>query len=214
MIFSGILRPPIPRTPSMRNNRRQDERPPNSDAPKYTQQSRWTEAHGITGRNATADTGESAVFRKEGDYWTIAYGQRVSRLKDTKGLVYIAYLLRNPGVEFHVLDLVQYAAHPEAVPAPAGLPDREEELAKAGIHIGNLGDAGEVLDSQARSAYRRRLTELREQLRRSQTVQPFRTGGGNRTRDRRACSRSSRGRSDWEAGAVARHQPRSARARA
>ena len=108
--------------------------------------------------------GETAVFRKEGEYWTIAHGQRVSRLRDTKGLVYIAYLLRYPRVEFHVLDLVQRAAHPEAVRAQAVLPDREEELATAGIHIGNLGDAGEVLDGQARSAYRRRLTELREQL--------------------------------------------------
>jgi hypothetical protein len=108
--------------------------------------------------------GEPAVFRKEGEYWTIAYGQTVSRLRDTKGLVYISYLLHHPGVEFHVLDLVQRATHPEAPHAQAALPDSEEELAQAGIHIGNLGDAGEVLDNQARSAYRRRLTELREQL--------------------------------------------------
>jgi hypothetical protein len=35
-------------------------------------------------------------------------------------------------------------------------------LEKAGIHIGSLGDAGEMLDDQAKVAYRRRLSELRE----------------------------------------------------
>jgi hypothetical protein len=38
------------------------------------------------------------------------------------------------------------------------------ELEKSGIHIGGLGNAGEVLDDQAKSAYRRRLAELREEL--------------------------------------------------
>jgi hypothetical protein len=46
----------------------------------------------------------------------------------------------------------------------AGLPRAEEELEKAGIHISGLGDAGEMLDEQSKTAYRRRLSELREQL--------------------------------------------------
>jgi hypothetical protein len=44
------------------------------------------------------------------------------------------------------------------------LPRRDEDLEKAGIHIGSLGDAGEMLDEQAKVAYRRRLSELREEL--------------------------------------------------
>jgi hypothetical protein len=36
------------------------------------------------------------IFRKEGEYWTIGYGANVFRLKDSKGLAYLAYLLRNP----------------------------------------------------------------------------------------------------------------------
>ena len=107
---------------------------------------------------------ERGIFRKEGEYWTIAFGQEVSRLRETKGLVYISYLLGHPGVEFHVLDLVQRAAQPDALQTPDGLPDREDDLTNAGIHVGNLGDAGEMLDHQARSAYRRRLAELREQF--------------------------------------------------
>ncbi len=45
-----------------------------------------------------------------------------------------------------------------------GLPRGDEDLEKAGIHIGSLGDAGEMLDEQAKAAYRRRLSELREEL--------------------------------------------------
>src|ERR1700756_5091019 len=46
------------------------------------------------------------IFRKEGEYWTIGYGGKSFRLKDTKGLGYLAHLLRYPATEFHVLDLV------------------------------------------------------------------------------------------------------------
>jgi len=52
------------------------------------------------GRNARA-----GILRKEGEYWTVGYGGKTFRLRDTKGLGYLAHLLRHPGVEFHVLDL-------------------------------------------------------------------------------------------------------------
>jgi predicted ATPase len=44
------------------------------------------------------------------------------------------------------------------------MPRGDDELQKAGINITGLGDAGEMLDEQAKSAYRRRLSELREEL--------------------------------------------------
>ncbi len=44
------------------------------------------------------------------------------------------------------------------------LPRGDEDLERAGIHIASLGDAGEMLDEQAKSAYRRRLSDLREEL--------------------------------------------------
>jgi uncharacterized membrane protein len=109
-----------------------------------------------------------AIFRKEGEYWTIGYGGKSFRLKDTKGLGYVGHLLRHPAVEFHVLDLAGGIAsqreEDEAGQSTHGLPLGDEELAKAGIHIGSLGDAGEMLDEQAKVAYRRRLSELREEL--------------------------------------------------
>src|SRR5713101_5973091 len=111
---------------------------------------------------------EQAIFRKEGEYWTVGRGGNSFRLKDTKGLGYIAHLLRHPGVEFHVLDLAGGIAgrrdDDEAAQAARGLPRGDEELEKAGIHVGSLGDAGEMLDEQAKSAYRRRLSTLREGL--------------------------------------------------
>jgi tetratricopeptide (TPR) repeat protein len=45
-----------------------------------------------------------------------------------------------------------------------GLPRGGDDLEKAGIHITGLGDAGEMLDEQAKVAYRRRLSELREEF--------------------------------------------------
>ena len=48
---------------------------------------------------------QKGVFRKEGEYWTVGYGGKAFRLKDTKGLGYLAHLLRHPAAEFHVLDL-------------------------------------------------------------------------------------------------------------
>src|SRR5271168_4203901 len=47
-----------------------------------------------------------AFFRKEGEYWSLGYREKSFRLKDTKGLGYLAHLLRHPATEFHVLDLV------------------------------------------------------------------------------------------------------------
>ena len=47
----------------------------------------------------------SALLRCEGDFWTLGHAGKVSRLRDSKGLRYLARLLGDPGREFHVLDL-------------------------------------------------------------------------------------------------------------
>src|SRR6202035_3521946 len=39
-----------------------------------------------------------------------------------------------------------------------------QELEASGIHLGRLGDAGEMLDEQAKRSYKARLVELREEL--------------------------------------------------
>ena len=111
---------------------------------------------------------QKGIFRKEGEYWTVGLGGNEFRLKDTRGLGYLAHLLRHPAVEFHVLDLVGGIAgrHDEDENGKSAerLPRGEENLEKAGIQITGLGDAGEMLDDHAKAAYRRRLSELREEL--------------------------------------------------
>jgi hypothetical protein len=94
----------------------------------------------------------TAVFRRDGDVWAIAYDGKGLQLKDAKGVQYIARLLRRPGAEFHCADL---AAGGETEPARAG---------EAGAITAGLGDAGEVLDAPARAAYRQRLQDLEAEL--------------------------------------------------
>ena len=111
---------------------------------------------------------ENGILRKEGEYWTVGYRNSTFRLRDTKGLAYLAHLLRHPGIEFHVLDLAGGLAgqgqDDESSPSAHGLPRGAADLEKVGIHVTSLGDAGEMLDEQTKVVYRRRLSELREEL--------------------------------------------------
>ena len=99
----------------------------------------------------------AGVFRREGDYWTISYAGIQTRLKDIKGLRYIAQLLKVPGREVHVLDLA--ATVEGGFPRSTGGAPVDDALTAEG-----LGDAGDVLDSAAKAAYKRRLVDLREEV--------------------------------------------------
>jgi hypothetical protein len=117
-------------------------------------------------RNSGSD--RRAVFRKEGEYWTIGHADKAFRLKDTKGIGYLANLLRHPGIEFHALDLANGGLHQSADPAFGNLresllPDRQHHQ-RSDLRITGLGDAGQILDEQAKKQYRRRLSDLREEL--------------------------------------------------
>ena len=65
-----------------------------------------TPSRARSGDRAT-DSRSSAngIFRKEGEYWTVGRDGKSFRLKDRKGLGYVAHLIRHPSTEFHVLDL-------------------------------------------------------------------------------------------------------------
>src|SRR2546427_11427707 len=54
-----------------------------------------------------ADGQRKGEFVREGDYWTISFAARVLRLRDAKGLLYLAHLLRRPGQPVSVLDLAE-----------------------------------------------------------------------------------------------------------
>jgi tetratricopeptide (TPR) repeat protein len=102
-----------------------------------------------------------SIFHREADYWTVVYEGRTSRLKDAKGLRYVAYLLAHPGEEIRALDLVTRigGGGDETVEKASA-----EDLSRSGTVAGDLGHAGEILDAQAKAAYQRRLMELEEEL--------------------------------------------------
>jgi hypothetical protein len=88
---------------------------------------------------AEGAAGAHCVLRREGDSWAVGYEGASFRLRDAKGLRYLARLLADPERELHVVDL-------------AGAADVRE------------GEATAVPDPEARRAYRRRLEDLRAQL--------------------------------------------------
>jgi hypothetical protein len=89
-----------------------------------------------------------AVFRREGDVWTIAYGQSTFRLRDSKGLRYLAFLLGSPATEVHVLELAR---------AAAGTADERTRRS-------SFTTEEPVLDATAKEVYRRRLEDLGQEL--------------------------------------------------
>ena len=106
------------------------------------------------------DAGPRAWLKCEGEYWTVVYGDAVVRLRDGKGLRYLAELVASPDVELHATDLV---ATGEAQRPPAAV--AAEAVASGGLAVRpDAGDAGEVLDATAKRAYRERLQELRADI--------------------------------------------------
>jgi hypothetical protein len=139
---------------------------------------------------AASATSGSNVFRREGDYWSVVFEGRTVRVRDLKGMRYLAQLLAHPGREFHVLDLV---------------------AAETGQQIA-LGDAGEMLDERAKTAYRRRLAEIEDDIEQARALEDAQREAqadaerdflvrelsraiGLGGRDRRAASASERARS-------------------
>jgi pimeloyl-ACP methyl ester carboxylesterase len=85
------------------------------------------------------------TFRREGEYWTLAFAGRLCRVRDAKGLHHIAHLLGRPGAQVPATELVA-------------------TLDGAGAPAAPTGDAGPALDARAKAAYRRRLDDLRAEL--------------------------------------------------
>jgi hypothetical protein len=109
----------------------------------------------------TASPVASATFLREGEYWSIEFGGEALRVRDSKGMRHVARLLGVPGQEIHALDLASQEA-----PASAHGTNRDRRAAAAevGLSGDGLGDAGPILDAEAKAAYRTRLAEIREEL--------------------------------------------------
>jgi hypothetical protein len=144
----------------------------------------------------------TGVFVREGDYWLISYAGKETRLRDIKGLRYIARLLKAPGREVHVLDLAATVEGGGQVSRAHGV--NQDDLTAEG-----LGDAGEILDAKAKAAYKHRIEDLREDVEEAQgfndperaaraqaeidaLVSQLAAGVGLGGRDRKAASQSER----------------------
>ena len=97
---------------------------------------------------------DAFAIDREGDYWLISFGNALIRTPDSLGLRYLNLLVRNPGRELPALDMVRIAA---ATRTAAMVPGSE-------LHQMADGPGDEILDPQARSAYRQRLADLDQEL--------------------------------------------------
>jgi eukaryotic-like serine/threonine-protein kinase len=108
------------------------------------------------GAFAGASAGAAAwAFYRRGDVWTIGPPGRQIQLRDAKGLAVVARLLAAPHVEIHALDLV--AGQPAGGASP-------QLAANLEIRRPGAGDAGPVLDAQAKTEYRRRVEALKAEI--------------------------------------------------
>ena len=118
------------------------------------QRDRFTTPAPLSPATRSADD-HSCAFYREGEFWTIVYNGHAVRLRHAKGLSYIHKLLTQPNNAIHVFELARQGQSRN--PRPNGVPDSDAASFA-------LTDAGEVLDSKAKSAYRHRIFELRAEL--------------------------------------------------
>ena len=95
------------------------------------------------------------IFRREGDYWSVIFDGHTVHVRDLKGMRHLARLLADPGREYHVLDLVA---------AETGSDAQANRSQAANLPRSAFGDAGEILDTRAKDAYRRRLAEIDDDI--------------------------------------------------
>jgi tetratricopeptide (TPR) repeat protein len=85
------------------------------------------------------------AFVPEGEYWSVTHEGETFRLRDSLGIQYLARLFASPDQAIHVLEL------------SGGKSSGEGEVIDG-------GDAGELLDDDAKESYKRRLGDLRKEL--------------------------------------------------
>ena len=112
--------------------------------------SRHAHTESISTRRREVDLTQRGSLRREGDFWRMTWGDRVSFVRHSIGMTQIVQLLRQPGISVSALTLSRLDH--AACRVDPGL-DR-------GLTIRAESDAGIVLDARARAAYRARFLEL------------------------------------------------------
>ena len=103
------------------------------------------------------------AFRREGDFWTLIFEERILRLRHSNGLLFVAHLLQHPDRDFHVAHLVALLPsagtnHAEAV----YISRRDKE--RLGMHTISGTESNPLLDPTAKTEYRRRIDEINDTL--------------------------------------------------
>jgi hypothetical protein len=91
-----------------------------------------------------APTASDFTFKKQGQFWTVAYAGKTLFLQDSVGVAYLAHLLSNPGQDVAATQL------------RAVIAGQDEDLA--------VGSSDEILDRKAVQEYKAELEDLKEQL--------------------------------------------------
>jgi len=88
--------------------------------------------------------GENRIFRKPGDYWELRFGGKSVHVRDSRGIRYLAELLRCPDQDVHTFQLLRAeVGQTEAI---------------------TLGSAGPILDEKAIQEYKLRRQTLKEEV--------------------------------------------------
>ena len=117
----------------------------------------WETSFGVLGSCER----EESLFLLQNHYCTIRYHGRAASLRFTLGLHYLIVLLRHPGREFHVRDLV---ARPMDISTPAAAA-AANELVMDGLYVGIP-----MLDARAKAEYKRRIIDLRQDLKQAEEL--------------------------------------------
>ena len=101
-----------------------------------------------------APVAERGTIALEGEYWTVTYAGHTARLRNSKGMHILARLMSTPGRPHPSLDLERIGE------------TGDDSTARAVA----ASDAGEMLDDEARRAYRARIAQLRTAIDEAQTA--------------------------------------------
>jgi hypothetical protein len=119
----------------------------------------------VSGPGPSAVSQPVNTFQKVGQFWRVRFHGNESLLRASKGLRYIACLLKQPGQAIHVLDLVRLVEKPPfcVESAPHSKLSRKE-LEEIGLPESTLGDTEDILDQKATADIKQTRRELQEKV--------------------------------------------------
>ena len=99
-------------------------------------------------------TVRAALLRRESDVWFLRFGTEICRVRDCKGLRYLALLVKHPGKRAHVVEML----------ASVSAADTSVLNAKGEPVAASKSDLGPLLDARALRELQGRLHQVEEEL--------------------------------------------------